>query len=410
MEYGLIGEHLGHSFSPDIHRMIDNYKYELREIAPNDLDAFMTAKDFRAINVTIPYKQAVIPYLDEIDDAAARIGAVNCIVNKDGKLIGHNTDYDGLKALILRNKLTLADSKVLILGTGGTSHTASVVATDLGADKIIHVSRTKNDNTITYEEAISLHNDADYIINTTPVGMYPKIDGCPIDIKAFHHIKGVIDVIFNPLRSNLVIEAQNMGIPAEGGLYMLVVQAIKAAEYFTGHEYDKQLADSIFSTLRKNKENIVLIGMPGCGKTTLSSILAKQLEYDLVDTDQLIIDREKCEITEIFSSHGEEYFRQIETECIKDICTLNKTIIATGGGSAMRWENILALKRNGRIFFIDRPLDALIPTSDRPLADNRSKIEALFDKRYPTYTAVCDVQINAKGDVNSVVDKILTER
>lgn len=406
MQYGLIGERLGHSFSKDIHGMIDNYEYELKEIPKGELDAFMKAKDFRGINVTIPYKQDVIPYLDEISDIARRIGAVNCIVNRDGRLLGHNTDYDGLKALILRNNIDMKGKKVLILGTGGTSRTATVVVEDLLAGNIIHVSRKAGDGCIDYEDAVKNHSDADVILNTTPVGMYPNSFGCPIDISKFGNLSGVIDVIFNPLRTELVLNALDRNIPAEGGLYMLVVQAIKAAERFHNKTYDIAIADNIFRTLASKKENLVLVGMPGSGKSTIARVLSKSDYSEVLDTDTLIVKRENREISDIFSSEGEKYFRDIESEVVKELSDKTGLLIATGGGTILRAENVHNLKRNGRIFFLDRPLKNLLPTSDRPLANSAEKITALYEQRYPIYTACADVIIDSSGDVDSVISQI----
>ncbi len=406
MQYGLIGERLGHSFSKDIHGMIDNYEYELKEIPKGELDAFMKAKDFKGINVTIPYKQDVIPYLDEISDIARRIGAVNCIVNRDGRLLGHNTDYDGLKALILRNNIDMKGKKVLILGTGGTSRTATVVVEDLLAAKIIHVSRKAGDGCIDYEDAVTNHSDADVILNTTPVGMYPNSFGCPIDISKFGNLSGVIDVIFNPLRTELVLNALDRNIPAEGGLYMLVVQAIKAAERFHNKTYDIAIADNIFRTLASKKENLVLVGMPGSGKSTIARVLSKSDYSEVLDTDTLIVKRENREISDIFSSEGEKYFRDIESEVVKELSDKTGLLIATGGGTILRAENVHNLKRNGRIFFLDRPLKNLLPTSDRPLANSADKITALYEQRYPIYTACADVIIDSSGDVDSVISQI----
>ena len=407
MEYGLIGEHLGHSFSKDIHALIADYNYELKEIAPSDIDAFMKAKDFKGINVTIPYKQTVIPYLDEIDENAAKIGAVNCIVNKNGHLKGYNTDFDGMRALILKNNIDLKGKKVLILGTGGTSHTARAVASSLGASLILIVSRKKGEGVITYDEALAEHSDTDVIINTTPNGMYPNSDSKPIDIKGFNKLKGVIDVIFNPLRTELVMDAKERGIPSEGGLYMLVVQAIIASEHFFERTYDKGLSDNIFGYIKGNKENIVLVGMPGCGKSKVGKLLNKDTLMKVLDTDALIVEKAGMEITDIFAKYGEKYFRDLETEVIKEASAKSGVIISTGGGAILRKENIRTLKKNGKIFFIDRPLEDLLPTDDRPLANSKEKIISLFNERYDKYVSCADEVIKVKGEADTVKDEIM---
>lgn len=407
MEYGLIGEHLGHSFSKEIHRRIGDYTYELKEIAKDDVDAFMKSKDFKAINVTIPYKQTVIPYLDEIDENAKEIGAVNCIVNSNGKLKGYNTDFDGMKMLILKNGIDLKNKKVLILGTGGTSKTAKAVVKSLGAKTILNVSRTASLETISYEEAIAKHKDANVIINTTPVGMFPNTDGCPIDILAFDKLEGVIDAIFNPLRSNLVMSSLKENIPSEGGLYMLVVQAIKASEHFFDKAIDDSLAKGIFDEIYKSKCNIVLTGMPGSGKSSVGKHIQLITGRELFDTDSLIVEKAGMEISDIFAKYGEQYFRDLESEVIDEVSKKNGVIISTGGGAVLRDENVQNLKRNGSVFFIDRALEDLIPTDDRPLANDVEKIKKLYETRFPIYEASADVKVKVKGDAKSVAEEII---
>ena len=307
MEYGLIGAKLGHSFSKEIHAQIGKYDYELKEIVSTDLPAFLKQKDFKGINVTIPYKQTVIPYLSSIDDAAKEIGAVNTIVNKNGQLFGYNTDFIGLKRLILSQGFDFTGKKVLILGTGGTSKTANAVAKALGAKNILTVSRNpgstnkKDDDvatpsqpsTISYEQAGTSHTDCSFIINTTPCGMFPNTNDSPIDLTPFKKLEGVIDVIYNPIRTKLVLQAQELGIKACGGLYMLVQQAIAASEYFFDTSYPAEITDKIYKNILKQKQNIVLVGMPGCGKSTIGKKLAEALNRTLYDTDELITEKQK---------------------------------------------------------------------------------------------------------------------
>ena len=317
MQYGLIGRKLAHSFSKEIHESIGDYAYTLKELEPQELDDFMTQRDFKAINVTIPYKEAVMPYLDNISDFAQKIGAVNTIVNRDGKLYGYNTDCLGLKALIAKAGIELRDSKVLILGTGATSKTAAAVAHDEGAASVIKVSRNAKEACITYDEMYALHSDADVIINTTPCGMYPDCQSSPADIERFSGLKGVIDVIYNPLRTALISSALSKGIRASGGLYMLVAQAVYAAEKFTGKVYDERITDDIYSTLKADKENIVLIGMPSSGKSTVGRQLARLTGRKLIDTDDMIVKAHNMEISDIFSAHGEDVFRRWEAESVQ---------------------------------------------------------------------------------------------
>ena len=393
MEYGLIGEHLSHSFSKNIHEKLAPYTYELHELRPDELDSFMRSKEFKGINVTIPYKQAVIPYLDEISGQARSIGAVNTIVNRNGKLCGFNTDYFGMKSMIERPGIEPAGKKVLILGTGGTSKTAYAVVTDMGASEVLKVSRTGKEGWPTYEEAYEKHADAEIIINTTPCGMYPDIDDCPVDLSRFQNLCGVIDAIYNPLRTVLILEAQKRGIPAEGGLYMLVVQAVYAAELFADRKITGEKCNQVFTEILNTKRNIVLSGMSLAGKTTLGTLLSERLGRKLEDTDQMIIRREQRSITEIFATDGEQYFRDRETEMTRILAPQTGLVIATGGGAVLRPENVDALKKNGCIIFLDRPFDQILPADDRPLANTKEKVAALLKKRYPIYKAVCDDSI-----------------
>lgn len=399
MKYGLIGEHLSHSFSGDIHAKIASYEYELRELAPEALSAFMQERDFLGINVTIPYKQAVIPFLSEIDDAAKKIGAVNTVVNRDGRLFGYNTDFAGLRALILHAGLDFSGAKVLILGTGGTSHTARAVSQALGAASIFTVGRRAKDGCITYEEAYARHADADFLINTTPCGMYPypdgneKIAGIPVDLEKFPALRGVIDVIFNPIRTNLVLEAKRRGTPAAGGLYMLVAQAVAAAEIFLGKSLGEVLTTKIYHEIRAEKENIVLTGMPGSGKTTVGLYLAEKTGRRFLDTDAMIIQKTGKEITDLFAKIGNDGFRTLETEAVAEAANTTGTVIATGGGAVLSDDNIRALKRTGRIYFLNRSLEHIVPTADRPLALDKEALAARFAERYDRYLATCDRQI-----------------
>ncbi len=406
MEYGCIGEHLPHSFSKEIHQRIEDYDYCLKELAPAEVDAFMREKDFKAINVTIPYKQTVIPYLDEISETAQAIGAVNTIVNRDGKLCGYNTDFGGMRALIARMKLNFQGKKVVILGTGGTSKTAKAVAESLGAREIYKASRTAKGEALSYEDIYRYHSDADFVINTTPCGMFPNSEEVPIDLERFSGLLGVVDAIYNPLSSCLVLTARQKDVPAEGGLYMLVAQAVLAAEIFTGKTYDTGLIDKIYNDIFTRKQNIVLVGMPCCGKSTISKMLAEDLNMNWIDTDDLVVEKTGMLIPEIFAQHGEEYFRDCETAVISELASQSGLVIATGGGTILREENIEALHRNGRVYFVDRPLEQLLPTMDRPLANSEEKVRRIYETRYERYCYVADVVVSSKGDARKVANKI----
>ena len=407
--YGCIGKKLTHSFSKEIHARLADYTYELIELTEEQLPAFMTQKAFAAVNVTMPYKQAVIPFLDEISDVARRIGAVNTIVHRDGKLYGYNTDYYGMKALTTRVLSDLCGKKVLVLGTGGTSKTACAVAADLGAAQVLTVSRRASEEHITYAQAMTDHADARVIINTTPCGMYPDGDSTPIDRAPFTQLEGVIDAVYNPLRTTLILDAKRRGIPAEGGLYMLVTQAVVAAERFLDTSIDHAVAEGVFADLLATKENIVLTGMPGSGKSTVG----KQLDidgYTFVDTDIVVEQRCGCTIKELMATKGEAYFRDVEAAVIRDLSAQGGCIIATGGGAVLREENVRHLKRNGKLFFLDAPLERLRATDDRPLADTEDKLAKLYTERRDVYRATADVVVPAMATPAEEAEYILTKR
>lgn len=408
MKYGLIGEKLGHSFSKEVHNKLFDYDYELKEIPKDELDLFLKQKDFKAINVTIPYKEQVIPYLDCISDIAKQIGAVNTIVNNDGKLYGYNTDFLGLKALIEKNDIILQGKKVLILGSGGTSKTALAVAKHLKANEVLTVSRNKSYDLITYDDVVKYHTDAQIIINTTPCGMYPDIDNTPLNIDCFEKLEGVIDAIYNPLNSKLVCNAKAKGIKAVGGLYMLVAQAAFAAEKFTEKKVKTEKIDLIYKDLLNQKQNIVLVGMPGSGKTTVGKILAEKLNFIFSDTDDLIV-KKYGNITDIFENKGETVFREYESEIIKEVSTLQGRVIATGGGAVLKKINTDLLKLSGKIYFLDRPLSDIAATNDRPLSSNRADLEKRFNERYDIYCACADKRILVKGTAEDVANTILED-
>ena len=388
--YGCIGRKLTHSFSKEIHARLADYVYDLIELSEEEISPFFEKKDFAAINVTIPYKQTVIPYLDETSPVAQRIGAVNTIVNRDGRLYGYNTDYHGMKALIEKAGINIKGKKVLILGTGGTSKTANIVAADMGAAEILTVSRKASDHHITYEEAVREHADAQVIINTTPSGMYPDCGSKPIDVSAFDALEGVIDAVYNPISTNLILDARKKGAKAEGGLYMLVMQAVVAVEKFLGVSIPEEKADSVFASILASKENIVLTGMPGSGKSTVGRCLNTE-GLAFIDTDAEIEKRCGCTIKELIRTKGERYFRDLESEVIRDVSSSCCRIISTGGGAVLREENIRSLKRNGKIFYLDAALQRLRATSDRPLSDTDEKLAALYAERLGVYQATADV-------------------
>lgn len=407
MKYGLIGEHLTHSYSCDIHAQIADYEYELCELRPEEVGPFLEKRDFCAINVTIPYKQTVMPYLDEISETAQRIGAVNTIVNRGGVLYGDNTDFAGMRALSENIGLSLAGKKVLILGTGGASKTAQALAKFMGAEEYYCVSRFGRDGSITYERAIAEHADAQVIINATPVGMFPRSAGRPIDISAFPALEGVLDAIYNPLRTNLVLDAQERGLPAAGGLYMLSAQAVHASAVFRGIEVDPKLIDKAYKSVKTAKQNIVLVGMPSSGKTTVGAILAEKTGLELADTDEYIVKKIGMPIADYFAKFGEAEFRKIEKETIAELSGTGGKVIATGGGAVLDKDNIRALKQNGVIVFLDRALNNLVATDDRPLSSERDKLERLYAERYDIYKACAEVYIDANTTPEAEAEAIL---
>lgn len=412
--YGLLGAKLKHSFSREIHKAIGGYDYDLIELTESGLRDFLTRKEFSAVNVTIPYKKTVIPYLDELTEEAAAIGAVNCIRNDGGRLTGHNTDFGGLKALLLRLNADINGNKILIAGTGGTSDTAAAVCRSMGASAIIRASRApgmqespSQSETVTYAAAADKHSDASVIINTTPCGMYPEIFESPINLDSFDHAKTVIDVIYNPLRTKLVSSALRRGIRAEGGLYMLVAQAVKASEFFFGKRYENGLTDSIYDKTYRQKSNIILTGMPSCGKTTIAGLLAKKTGRPVYDIDAIIEKKAGMKISDIFARYGEKHFRDLETEAIREAAAVSSSVIATGGGAVLREENIRALKMNGEIFFIDRDPSLLTPTDDRPLARNSAAVRERYAERYPLYISTADHRTENNGPAEKAADAIL---
>lgn len=409
MKYGLIGAKLVHSFSPEIHKLIGDYEYVTAEMNEKELDSFLRDRDFLGVNVTIPYKQTVMKYLDETDSRAERIGAVNTIVNRNGRLCGYNTDYFGAAALLRRTGLDIKGKRVLILGTGGTCKTMSAVVSDMGAEKTVRVSRRGGDGAVKYEDALKLCCDAQVIINTTPVGMYPDIRGCPIDISAFGDLEGVSDVVYNPLSTELVRRTKLRGLKADGGLYMLAAQAVYASALFRGVPVQEDIIEKVYNGVRREKQNIVLIGMPSSGKTTVGRLIAEKTGRRFIDCDEKIVGRCGKSIPEIFAEQGEEGFRRIERQVISDLTKEQGVVIATGGGAVLNSENVFDLKANGRLFLLDRPPEKLISTPDRPLSADRAAIEKMYHERKSKYLLAADSVIPSAGEAQQAAELILEE-
>ncbi len=406
MEYGLIGNPLKHSFSKEIHEALGKYEYELVSLDEQEFLHFMHKKDFKAINVTIPYKQKVIPFLDEISIEAKEINAVNTIVNKNGRLYGYNSDYLGFKGLIEYNNIQVENKNILILGTGGTSKTTSYVLKKLNAKSIIFASINNEEGCISYDKIADYYDLIDIIVNTTPVGMFPNNYDCLIDVCKFKHLETVIDVIYNPLKTNLVVNALKHNIKAVGGLYMLVAQAFYAIEIFKNIKLDPEDIYKLYNKIFKQKENIVLIGMPSCGKTTIGQEIAIKLNREFVDIDDEIVKEIKMDIATFFKKFGEDKFREIETKVILKMSMKNSLVIATGGGAILKDENVLALKENGRLFFLNRSLNLLITTSSRPLSSNISDLKNLYEKRYNKYLECADEIIDGNLNIQTITNTI----
>lgn len=404
MVYGLLGRTLRHSYSPQIHALLGDYEYRLFEVEPQDLEAFLKKREFGGINVTIPYKKDVLPYLSGISDNAKRIGAVNTIIVKeDGGLYGDNTDYDGFLCLVQKSGFQVKGKKALVLGTGGASLPISAVLSDLGAREVVFISRSGENN---YQN-LSRHADADFIVNTTPVGMYPNNLKAPLSLSEFPNLSGVLDIVYNPQKTKLILDAERLGIPAYSGLLMLVAQGKRAAELFLGHDIPDSETDRIFKKLSTEMQNVVLVGMPGCGKTTVGKALAEQLNRPFFDADEEILKRTGKSAEAWIEACGEAVFRQKETEVLESLCKQSGTVIATGGGAVTVPENADILRQNSIVFFINRDVSAL-PVEGRPLS-KATALSEMYEVRLPMYRSVCDYEIAADGSVEAVVRRILED-
>ena len=381
---GLLGRKLGHSYSPLIHKNFGDYPYGLFEKEPEELEAFLKNGAFTGLNVTMPYKKDVIPFCDELTDCAKALGAVNTLVRRqDGKLVGHNTDFYGFWSLVVKTGISMCGKKALVLGSGGASVTAVAVLKEMGADVVV-ISRTGANN---YEN-ISNHSNAQVIVNTTPVGMYPNAGVSAVDLSVFPNLCCVLDVVYNPARTQLLLDAEQRGIPCENGLWMLVAQAKEAAEWFTGTKIDDSVIKIVHKKLQKQTENIVLIGMPGCGKSTVGKLIASQANKEFVDADTEIIKLAGMPIPEIFATKGEDAFRELETEVLQNLGQQSGLVIATGGGCVTRQCNYNHLHQNGKIYWLKRDISAL-PTDGRPLSQ-KGDLEGMFEVRKPLYELFAD--------------------
>ena len=400
MQCGLLGRKLGHSYSPQIHGQLASYSYSLFEKEPEELEGFLKNGNFVGLNVTIPYKKDVIPFLDQLSPVARRLGAVNTIVRRgDGSLVGHNTDYFGFRYLVHQSGLDVSGKKVLVLGSGGASNTAVAALQELGA-RVVIISRSGENN---YGN-LHLHANASVIVNTTPVGMYPNTGVSPIDLGCFPQLEGVLDVVYNPARTQILLDAENRGLVAMNGLWMLVAQAKESAEWFSGETIPDSRIVQIHAALRAQMENIILVGMPGCGKTTIGRLLARKTGKQFVDADEALEARVGRKITDIIPTDGEAAFRCLETETLAELGKQSGFVIATGGGCVTQERNYPLLHQNGTILWLTRALDKL-PTEGRPLSQT-GKLQQMLATRQPMYRRFADAVIENDGTVEETLAQI----
>lgn len=404
MKVGLVGGKLGHSFSKPIHEKLAEYTYDLIPLSEEEFHEFFQKKAFDAVNVTIPYKETVMQYCDVIDEKASAIHAVNTIVNRDGKLYATNTDFAGLKQMIQHNGVEICGKVCCILGTGGTSKTAEAVLHDLGAEKVYIVGRNQTAPVISYED-LEQYQEIQVFLNATSVGMYPKNDACLIDLRKFPNVEAVVDVIYNPLKTKLCQQAEAMGFRAVNGLEMLVAQAKYAVEFFLDTEIADSETDRIVAEMQKDMMNLVLIGMPGCGKSTIGRKVAREIGKRFVDLDREIEQEAKMTIPEIFERYGESQFRKMEQEVCERIAKEHGQVISCGGGIVKHPENMEHLRQNGMIIHIRRNVNALAVGGSRPLSTSREKLKQMEQERMPLYQKYSDLEVN-----NDTVFKVAVQR
>ena len=397
---GLLGETLGHSYSPMIHHELADYDYRLFEVPRDELDGFLRSGSWDGLNVTIPYKKAVVPYCAELSDAAAKLQSVNTIVRRpDDTLYGDNTDLYGFLYMVRRSGIDPAGKKALVLGSGGASVTVKAALEQLGASVTV-ISRSGPDN---YDN-LDRHADARIIANTTPVGMYPRNGAAAVDLRQFPHCEGVLDIVYNPARTALILQAEELGIPHASGLSMLVAQAKRSSEQFSGTVIDNSVLERVERTVNSHLRNIILIGMPGCGKSTVAAALGRDLGREVVEADTLIAERAGMSIPEIFAQSGEDGFRALETEILAEQGKRSGIILSTGGGCVTRQENYPLLHQNGTIFCLTRGLSKL-PTAGRPISQS-TDLAQLYARRKPLYERFADCTVSNDGALQDTLNTI----
>lgn len=404
MRCALIGEKLSHSYSRLIHKKFGMYSYDLVELPPDNLKEFVEHGGYDAFNVTIPYKSAIIPYIDKVETLAMQIGAINTVCRLGGKTYGYNTDILGMAYMLKRAGIALSGKHVMIFGSGGTGKTAEMLAKKNGAASITVVSRS---GSVNYKNFYELQQ-TQIIINTTPVGMYPYSDISLADLSKFRNLEAVADVIYNPMRTRLMLQARELNLKYAGGLYMLVAQAKYSMDIFVKNRHPDEIIEQVYKYLLSRIINIVLVGMPGSGKTSIGKAVARRERRRYVDSDAEIVASEGRAITEIFAEKGEEYFRKKEKQTLFLLGSQNGMVISTGGGAVLDRENYYSLKANGRIYYLEREITDLA-TRGRPLSTGTEALKKLLEQREPLYKAFADVTVENDGDFFSCVDKILED-
>ena len=407
--YGLLGRTLGHSYSPEIHSLLGfagnkRYQYDLFEKEPEEISALLETENLRGLNVTIPYKKTILAFCDEMSSEVLRIGAANTIIKKDGKIKAYNTDIYGFRYMVYASGIRVGNKKVLVLGSGGASRAVICALEDLGAGEIVVISRDGEDN---YQN-ISKHADADIIVNTTPVGMYPNNLESPVDLDVFSNLSGVLDIVYNPEITGLLLAAEEKGIPHLGGIYMLVAQAKATYELFTDKKIPEKAINEIVIALQNTQENIILIGMPGCGKTTIAKALSSAIGRNVIDTDEKIENRVNMSIPKIFKKYGEEYFRKLEHQVILEYGKLSGQILSLGGGAVLDPSNYAPLHQNGKIIFIHRD-NLKLATNGRPLSKSPKALKEMQEIRYPLYHRFADIEVSNDSSLDVVVKEILSK-
>ena len=399
---GLLGRKLGHSYSPAIHAMLADYDYALFEREPEEVGQFLRNGEWDGLNVTIPYKKTVLPYCAELSETARTVGSVNTLVRRaDGTICGDNTDAGGFETMVGLSGIRVAGKKALVFGSGGASVSVCYILRKLGARSVTVISRSGADN---YEN-LDRHADAEIVVNTTPLGTYPNNGTAAVDLRLFPACEGVFDIVYNPARTALLLQAEKLGIPHASGLTMLVAQARRSSELFTGRSIEDSAVQRIAAALTKSMQNIILIGMPGCGKSTLAKLLAERLKRPLYEADEEIVKAALCTIPEIFETEGEDGFRKRETEVLRELGKLSGAVISTGGGCVTREENYDLLHQNGTMIWLKRDLAAL-PKDGRPISQ-RSDLTELYAKREPLYARFADAVVENDGSLDETLNKLM---